>query len=67
VGRIDPGDWSLHDAVGEPLARPIDVAFDRTGDTLFILDFGQFEMTTQGVAAVAGTGTLWRCALSGLE
>jgi glucose/arabinose dehydrogenase len=67
VGRIDPSDWSLHDACASPLVRPIDVGFDRTGDTLFILDFGQFEMTTQGVAAVAGTGTLWRCALSGLE
>jgi glucose/arabinose dehydrogenase len=67
VGRIDPIDWSLHDSIDEPLARPIDVGFDRTGDRLFILDFGQFEMSTQGVMAVAGSGNLWCYELSALE
>ena len=67
VGRIDPTDWSLHDSIGKPLARPIDVGFDRTGDRLFILDFGQFEMSTQGVMAVAGSGNPWRYELSALE
>lgn len=67
VGRIDPGDWSLHDVIGEPLSRPIDIGFDQAGEVMFILDFGQFEMTTQGVAAVPGTGCLWRLPLATLE
>jgi glucose/arabinose dehydrogenase len=61
VARIDPSDWSLHPIVADPLVRPIDVAFDRTGDALYILDFGQFEMDAQeGVLAIPNSGKLWR-------
>jgi glucose/arabinose dehydrogenase len=60
VARIDPRDWSLHPLVTGRLARPIDVAFHPVDDSLYILDFGQFEMDTDGVRAVAGSGTLWR-------
>jgi len=41
--------------------RPIDVAFGAEGD-LYVLDFGQFEMSETGVDAQAGTGRVWRCA-----
>ncbi|SRR5579883_218744 len=61
VARIDPADWTLHPLVGEPLARPIDVRFDPLGGSLYILDFGEFEMDArQGVVAKARSGKLWR-------
>jgi glucose/arabinose dehydrogenase len=61
VARIDPADWSLHPFVAEPLKRPIDVVWRAGEDTLYVLDFGEFEMdATQGVVAQANTGRLWR-------
>lgn len=61
LARIDPGDWSLHHVVADPLSRPIDVAFGQTGDAVYVLDFGQFEMEAErGVVAVPGSGKLWR-------
>ena len=65
VARIDPSDWSLHPVVSGPLARPIDVRFDPAGEALYILDFGQFEMSERGVVAEAGSGKLWRLPLTG--
>jgi glucose/arabinose dehydrogenase len=60
VARVDMADWSVHELVSAPLSRPIDVKFGPDG-ALYILDFGQFEMTGEhGVAAVAGSGALWR-------
>lgn len=65
VARIDPGDWSLHSVVADPLSRPIDVRFDPTGKVLYILDFGQFEMHAErGVIAQAQSGKLWRLQLN---
>ena len=60
LARIDPADWSLHPVVTGPLHRPIDVAFTVDGSALYILDFGMFEMTAEGVEARAGTGKIWR-------
>src|SRR5579871_1415663 len=60
VARIDPSDWSLHPFLGEPLLRPMDVRFDAAGAALYILDFGDFEMSAAGVVARAQTGKLWR-------
>ncbi len=68
IGRIDPADWSLHTVVAGQLARPIDVRCSRDGQFLYVLDFGQFEMTAErGVAATPESGTLWRLALESLE
>lgn len=65
VARIDPADWSLHPVIAEPLARPIDVQIADDGRSLLVVDFGQFEMTAErGVAAVAGSGKLWRITFS---
>ncbi|HLU70752.1 MAG TPA: hypothetical protein VKZ82_01115 [Nonomuraea sp.] len=63
VGRhlleVDPYDWTARRLdLGVPLHRPIDVAFV-DGD-LYVLDFGHFEMSDEGVQATAGTGRLWR-------
>ncbi len=65
VVRVDPGDWSVHPVVKGPLARPIDVRFDTSGEGLYILDFGQFDMDAeQGVVAEAQSGRLWRLQLA---
>ncbi|HEX7022357.1 MAG TPA: hypothetical protein VF171_05830 [Trueperaceae bacterium] len=64
VARIDPSDWSLHPVVSTPLSRPIDVRFHPSGEALYILDFGAFEMDAEkGVVAQAGSGRLWRLGL----
>lgn len=61
VARVDPVDWSLNPVVANPLSRPIDVRFGPDGRTLYILDFGQFEMDAErGVVAHVRTGKLWR-------
>ncbi len=67
VGRglllIDPADWSAGGFKGGPeLARPIDVGFAPGSGDMFLLDFGRFEMSDEGVQAQKGTGQLWRWA-----
>jgi glucose/arabinose dehydrogenase len=57
--RVDPSDWSIHSLLRAPLRRPIDVAFQDDG-SLWVVDFGEFEMSERGVQAEAGTGVLWR-------
>jgi glucose/arabinose dehydrogenase len=64
VVRVDMRDWSVHELASEPLHRPIDVKVGPDG-ALYILDFGQFEMAGErGVAAVPGSGALWRLDLA---
>ena len=64
VARIDPADWSLHLVVSDPLARPIDVRYNPADESLYILDFGQFEIHAErGVMAQAQSGKLWRLRL----
>ncbi|HLY25638.1 MAG TPA: hypothetical protein VKQ72_04820 [Aggregatilineales bacterium] len=65
VIRVDPGDWSIHPLIANPLSRPIDVYFDPKAETLYVLDFGQFEMSPD-LSVVAGpkTGKLWRVQLN---
>jgi glucose/arabinose dehydrogenase len=66
VARIDPTDWSLHPLVAGSLARPIDVRFNPTNESLYILDFGKFEMHAErGVMAEAQSGKLWRLQVTG--
>jgi glucose/arabinose dehydrogenase len=61
--RVDPVDWSVHRIpTAMPLRRPIDVGFAPGDDALYVLDFGQFEMSEDGVRATSGTGRLWRWA-----
>jgi glucose/arabinose dehydrogenase len=67
VARVDPADWSLHPVLSGPLSRPIDVRFDPSGEWLYVLDFGSFEMHTErGVVAEANSGKLWRIRLADL-
>jgi glucose/arabinose dehydrogenase len=66
VGRgvvaVDTTTWQLRPLLsGDPLCRPIDVRV-HDGEA-HVLDFGEFEMTDEGVEAKAGTGRLWRLRL----
>lgn len=64
VVRVDPEDWSMHPFVQDGLLRPIDVQFNREDGTLYILDFGSFEILDKGrLNAEPNSGKLWRCAL----
>jgi glucose/arabinose dehydrogenase len=59
VARVELEEWTISSLELDGLARPIDVRFDTDG-TLWVLDFGSFEMTDTGPAAEAGTGALYR-------
>ncbi len=67
IARVDPADWSVQPFLRQPLNRPIDVRFDPSGESLYVVDFGQFEMSERGVEAVAGTGKLWRLRMHAQE
>lgn len=60
--RVDPRDWSVHGLRTDlTVHRPIDVGFRPGGDSsLYVVDFGQFEMSDEGVKATSGTGCLLR-------
>lgn len=61
VVRIDPSNWTLHPFLAGPFARPIDVAFHPVDQSLYVLDFGYFEMHAGGtVDARVNSGRLWR-------
>ena len=61
VVAVDLDDFAVRPVPTPPLHRPIDVGL-RPGedDVAYILDFGQFEMTGQGVDATPGTGRILR-------
>jgi glucose/arabinose dehydrogenase len=60
VARVATADWTLHPLAHGPARRPIDVRIDAIGGWVYVVDFGQFEMTDTGVDAEAGSGGLWR-------
>jgi hypothetical protein len=65
IARIDPSDWSLHPFVGGRIMRPIDVKYHEGDASLYILDFGFFEMQPSGgVDAKSHSGSLWRIPLA---
>jgi glucose/arabinose dehydrogenase len=66
LARIDPSDWSLHGVEMGPFHRPIDVRVDPSGEHVYVLDFGEFELATGHVMAKAGSGALWRASLEEL-
>lgn len=64
VSVVDTTTWQLRPLVRDDrLRRPIDVRMHPDGRHVYVLDFGEFEMTDTGVAAQAGTGRVWRVAL----
>jgi glucose/arabinose dehydrogenase len=42
------------------LERPVSVRFDRSGESLYVVDFGVMTMTARGAAPQQRTGVLWR-------
>jgi hypothetical protein len=62
VSCVDPSNWSLRHMIAEPLIRPIDVRFCPSDQSMWVLDFGWFEMTPDGMIARKGTGVTWRFA-----
>ncbi|HYN21506.1 MAG TPA: sugar dehydrogenase [Thermoanaerobaculia bacterium] len=65
LARIDPSSWSLRALTAGAFRRPIDVQV--IGQTVYVLDFGEFEMIPGGVEARAGSGALWKIPLEALE
>lgn len=67
LARIDPADWSLHPIEnGLPWRRPIDVRVHPFEESVYVLDFGEFELQPGGVAARAGSGALWKVPLGAI-
>ncbi len=42
------------------LERPVSVKFDRSGNALYVVDFGIMKLTEQGPEPQTGTGMIWR-------
>ncbi|MGH2548141.1 MAG: PQQ-dependent sugar dehydrogenase, partial [Thermomicrobiales bacterium] len=62
--KIDMETWTPEDfLVTGKMFRPIDVKYVAAENALWILDFGDFEMTEQGVVANKGTGGVWKLPL----
>ena len=60
LGRIDPHDWSLHAIDAGPFTRPIDVQSAPDGRSMFVVDFGHFELLGRGrIDAAPRSGKLW--------
>ena len=60
VARVDTARWTVHPLAPGPARRPIDVRIDARAGWVYVLDFGEFEMTDAGVDANAGSGAIWR-------
>jgi hypothetical protein len=61
VIRIDPTDWNMYSFVTAPLTRPIDVRFNPVDKSLYVLDFGVFEIIPNNrLHTRVNSGTLWR-------
>jgi glucose/arabinose dehydrogenase len=60
IARVDTVNWTVHPLAPGPARRPIDVRIDAEHGWVYVLDFGQFEMTDTGVDADAGSGAIWR-------
>jgi len=66
LARIDLSDGSVQPVAAGPWRRPIDVRVHPFEETVYILDFGEFEMGPGGVEARAGSGALWKIPLDAL-
>lgn len=74
VVRVSPGEGMVHDFAvnrgelngpasrvgGRGLERPVAVRFDRSGDALYLVDFGVMTVSDRGPQPRAETGVLWR-------
>jgi glucose/arabinose dehydrogenase len=58
--RVDPSDWSQHPLPDLDVNRPIDVKYNPKDDSVWIVDFGEFEMNEKGVESKSKTGKVWK-------
>lgn len=56
ISRVDPSDWSHHPLPDLGLDRPIDIKYNPHDDCIWIVDFGEFEMSDKGVESKSKTG-----------
>jgi glucose/arabinose dehydrogenase len=67
IARIDLSEGALHPVeIDRPWRRPIDVRVHPFEESVYVLDFGEFEMGPSGVEARAGSGALWKVPLAAL-
>lgn len=66
LARIDLATGAVHPVAPGPWRRPIDVRMHPFEETVYVLDFGEFEMGPDGVEARAGSGALWQIPLDAL-
>jgi glucose/arabinose dehydrogenase len=61
IACIDPAaGWSLQILPTAKLSRPIDVRFNPFEESIWLLDFGKFEVAENGMTARPGSGRIWR-------
>jgi glucose/arabinose dehydrogenase len=64
VVKVDMETWTAEDfVISSRMHRPIDVKYDASDNSLWILDFGDFEMTEQGVIGNKETGGVYKLPL----
>jgi hypothetical protein len=65
IAYIDPSDWKLCPFIDGPFFRTIDIRFNPIDQSLYIVDFGKFEMhDSLGVVAQQNTGRVLRVTAS---
>jgi hypothetical protein len=62
---VDANNWTMHILIDNDddsrISRPIDVRHNRADGSLYILDFGKFEICNDhSIKAEAKSGKLWR-------
>jgi hypothetical protein len=79
VARVELGSGAVHDFLNaippevvddsDPHVvdafRPVDARFDRTGGSLYVVDFGAVELTMRDSRVRPGSGALWRITREG--
>lgn len=59
--KVDSYDWTIEPLFLTSLLRPIDIRFNHFNQSLYFLDFGDFEMQDNGmVNAAPYSGRLWK-------
>lgn len=65
---VNKGKVNMPASLGEHkgLERPIDVKFDNSGSSLYVVDFGVMQITDEGPAPKKSTGVIWKITKTGL-
>jgi glucose/arabinose dehydrogenase len=68
VGRsivlVDTYDWSIKPFLTNDFMRPLDVRFNSADHSIYIVDFGKFEMQENGIVyKIQNSGKLWKVSM----